>query len=79
MPGTEGDKPDPLLSASDERRLRDGTERESRELDEAVREAVAGGRGARQQVREQMQRTEREWVVKMPEKEIEMEKTLGGD
>ncbi|WP_115199856.1 hypothetical protein [Escherichia coli] len=39
----------------------------------------AGGRGARQQVREQMQRTEREWVVKMPEKEIELEKTLGGD
>ncbi|EFX7649767.1 conjugative transfer relaxase/helicase TraI [Shigella flexneri] len=73
------DKLDPLLSVDDERRLRDGTERESRELDEAVRDAVAGGRGARQQVREQMQRTEREWVVKMPEKEIELEKTLGGD
>ena len=73
------DKRDPLLSVDDERRLRDGTERESRELDEAVREAVAGGRGARQQVREQMQRTEREWVVKMPEKETELEKTLGGD
>ncbi|WP_137414037.1 conjugative transfer relaxase/helicase TraI [Escherichia coli] len=78
-PQKDEDKRDPLLSADDERRLRDGTERESRELDEAVREAVAGGRGARQQVREQMQRTEREWVVKMPEKEIEMEKTLGGD
>lgn len=79
LPGTEGDKPDPLLSASDERRLRDGTERETRELDEAVREAVAGGRGARTQVRDQMQRTEREWVVNVPEKEIELEKTLGGD
>ncbi|ECW0140549.1 conjugative transfer relaxase/helicase TraI [Salmonella enterica subsp. salamae] len=79
LPGTEGDKPDPLLSASDERRLRDGTERETRELDEAVREAVAEGREPRQQVREQMQRTEREWVVNVPEKEIELEKTLGGD
>lgn len=78
-PQKDEDKRDPLLSADDECRLRDGTERESRELDEAVREAVAGGRGARQQVREQMQRTEREWVVKMPEKEIELEKTLGGD
>ncbi|MGL9716746.1 conjugative transfer relaxase/helicase TraI, partial [Escherichia coli] len=68
-PQKDEDKRDPLLSADDERRLRDGTERESRELDEAVREAVAGGRGARQQVREQMQRTERERVVKMPEKD----------
>ncbi|EBQ8410811.1 conjugative transfer relaxase/helicase TraI [Salmonella enterica] len=79
LPGTEGDKPDPLLSASDERRLRDGTERETRELDEAVREAVSEGREPRQQVREQMQRTEREWVVNVPEKGIELEKTLGGD
>ncbi|EBS1326630.1 conjugative transfer relaxase/helicase TraI [Salmonella enterica subsp. enterica serovar Muenchen] len=79
LPGTEGDKPDPLLSASDERRLRDGTERENRELDEAVREAGAEGREPRQQVREQMQRTEREWVVNVPEKDIELEKTLGGD
>lgn len=79
LPGTEGDKPDPLLSASDERRLRDGTERETRELDEAVREAVAEGREPRQQVRDQMQRTEREGVVNVPEKEIELEKTLGGD
>ncbi|MBC6558718.1 conjugative transfer relaxase/helicase TraI [Citrobacter braakii] len=79
LPGTEGDKPDPLLSASDERRLRDGTERETRELDEAVREAVAEGREPRQQVRDQMQRTEREWVVNVPEKAIELEKTLGGD
>lgn len=78
-PQKDEDKRDPLLSADDERCLRDGTEQESRELDEAVREAVAGGRGARQQVREQMQRTERERVVKMPEKEIELEKTLGGD
>ena len=79
MPRTESDRSDPLLSASDERRLRDGTDRESRELDEAVWEAVAEGREPRQQVREQMQRTEREWVVNVPEKEIELEKTLGGD
>lgn len=78
-PQKDEDKRDPLLSADDERRLRDGTERESRELDEAVREAVVDGRGARQQVRDQMLCTEREWVVNMPEKEIEMEKTLGGD
>ncbi|WP_096859496.1 conjugative transfer relaxase/helicase TraI [Escherichia coli] len=78
-PQKDEGKRDPLLSADEERRLRDNSEREIRELDEAVREAVAGGRGARQQVREQMQRTEREWVVKMPEKEIELEKTLGGD
>ena len=79
VPRTESDRSDPLLSASDERRLRDGTDREIRELDEAVREAVAEGRESRQQVREQMQRTEREWVVNVPEKEIELEKTLGGD
>ncbi|EDM9064695.1 conjugal transfer protein TraI [Salmonella enterica subsp. enterica serovar Give] len=79
LPGAKGDKPDPLLSASDERRLRDGAERETRELDEAIREAVAEGREPHQQVREQMQRTEREWVVNVPEKEIELEKTLGGD
>lgn len=78
-PQKDEGKRDPLLSADEERRLRDNSEREIRELDEAVREAVAGGRGARQQVREQMLRTEREWVVKMPEKEIELEKTLGGD
>ncbi|ENC3423346.1 conjugative transfer relaxase/helicase TraI [Escherichia coli] len=78
-PQKDEGKRDPLLSADDERRLRDNSEREIRELDEAVREAVAGGRGARQQVREQILRTEREWVVNMPEKEIEMEKTLGGD
>ncbi|EMD8585480.1 conjugative transfer relaxase/helicase TraI [Escherichia coli] len=78
-PQKDEDKRDPLLSADDERRLRDGTERESRELDEAVREVVADGRGTRTQVREQILRTEREWVVNMPEKEIEMEKTLGGD
>ncbi|HCO2865304.1 TPA: conjugative transfer relaxase/helicase TraI [Escherichia coli] len=78
-PQKDEGKRDPLLSADDERRLRDNSEREIRELDEAVRETVADGRGARQQVREQILRTEREWVVNMPEKEIEMEKTLGGD
>ncbi|EIC8563143.1 conjugative transfer relaxase/helicase TraI [Escherichia coli] len=79
VPQKDEDKRDPLLSADDERRLSDGAERESRELDEAVREAVVYGRGTRTQVREQILRTEREWVVNMPEKEIEMEKTLGGD
>lgn len=78
-PQKDEGKRDPLLSADDERRLRDNSEREIRELDEAVREVVVDGRGARQQVREQILRTEREWVVNMPEKEIEMEKTLGGD
>ncbi|HDR7048937.1 conjugative transfer relaxase/helicase TraI [Escherichia coli] len=78
-PQKDEGKRDPLLSADDERRLRDNSEREIWELDEAVREAVADGRGARQQAREQILRTEREWVVNMPEKEIEMEKTLGGD
>lgn len=78
-PQKDEGKRDPLLSADDERRLRDNSEREIRELDEAVREAVADGRGARQQAREQILRTEREWVMNMPEKEIEMEKTLGGD
>ncbi|ELE9247914.1 conjugative transfer relaxase/helicase TraI [Enterobacter kobei] len=79
VPGQESARPEPLLSADEERRLRDGTAREERELDEAIHDAVADGRGIRQQVREQMLRTEREWVVNVPEKEIELEKTLGGD
>ncbi|MFH8136371.1 conjugative transfer relaxase/helicase TraI [Pantoea osteomyelitidis] len=79
VPGEESTKPEPLLSADEERRLRDGTARGERELDEAIYEAVADGRGSRQQVREQMLRTEREWVVNMPEKDIKLEKTLGGD
>ncbi|HFH0499580.1 TPA: conjugative transfer relaxase/helicase TraI [Salmonella enterica subsp. enterica serovar Onderstepoort] len=79
MPGEESSRPEPLLSADEERRLRDGTARGERELDEAIQEAVADGRGIRQQVREQMLRTEREWVVNVPEKDIELEKTLGGD
>lgn len=77
--GEESTRPDPLLSADEERRLRDSTARGERELDEAIQEAVADGRGIRQQVREQMLRTEREWVVNVPEKNIELEKTLGGD
>lgn len=77
--GEESARPEPLLSADEERRLRDGTARGERELDEAIHDAVADGRGIRQQVREQMLRTEREWVVNVPEKEIELEKTLGGD
>ncbi|EAO4365273.1 conjugative transfer relaxase/helicase TraI [Salmonella enterica subsp. enterica serovar Bere] len=79
VPGEESTRPEPLLSADEERRLRDGTARGERELDEAIQEAVAKGRGIRQQVREQMLRTEREWVVNVPEKDIELEKTLGGD
>ncbi|EIV1443442.1 conjugative transfer relaxase/helicase TraI [Salmonella enterica] len=79
VPGEESTRPEPLLSADEERRLRDGTARGERELDEAIQEAVADGRGIRQQVREQMLRTEREWVVNVPEKDIELEKTLGGD
>lgn len=79
VPGEESTRPEPLLSADEERRLRDGTARGKRELDEAIQEAVAEGRGIRQQVREQMLRTEREWVVNVPEKDIELEKTLGGD
>ncbi|EDG2523826.1 conjugative transfer relaxase/helicase TraI [Salmonella enterica] len=79
VPGEESTRPEPLLSADEERRLRDGTARGERELEEAIQEAVADGRGIRQQVREQMLRTEREWVVNVPEKDIELEKTLGGD
>ncbi|ECA0362721.1 conjugative transfer relaxase/helicase TraI [Salmonella enterica subsp. enterica serovar Tchad] len=79
VPGEESIRPEPLLSADEERRLRDGTARGERELEEAIQEAVADVRGIRQQVREQMLRTEREWVVNVPEKDIELEKTLGGD
>ncbi|ECF2495524.1 conjugative transfer relaxase/helicase TraI [Salmonella enterica subsp. enterica serovar Chester] len=79
VPGEESTRAEPLLSADEERRLCDGTARGERELDEAIQEAVADGRGIRQQVREQMLRTEREWVVNVPEKDIELEKTLGGD
>ncbi|EAM2857219.1 conjugative transfer relaxase/helicase TraI [Salmonella enterica] len=79
VPGEESTIPETRLSADEERRLRDGTARGERELEEAIQEAVADGRGIRQQVREQMLRTEREWVVNVPEKDIELEKTLGGD
>lgn len=79
VPGEGNTRPELQLSADEERRLRDGTARGERELDEAVQEALEDGRGIRQQVREQMLRTEREWVVNVPEKDIELEKTLGGD
>lgn len=79
VPGEESAGPEPLLSADEERRLRDGAAREERELDVAIHEAVADVRNIRHQVRDQMQRTEREWVVNVPEKNIELEKTLGGD
>lgn len=77
--GEESTRPETRLSADEERRLRDGTARGERELEEAIQEAVTEGRSIRQQVREQMLRTEREWVVNVPEKDIELEKTLGGD
>ncbi|HAW0450487.1 TPA: conjugative transfer relaxase/helicase TraI [Escherichia coli] len=79
VPGEESTRPETRLSADEERRLRDGTVRGERELEEAIQEVVADGRGIRQQVREQMLRTEREWVANVPEKDIELEKTLGGD
>ena len=79
MPTSDIDKRDPLLSPDDERRLREGADRTFRELDDAARAVAADERGTRQQVREQMQRTEREWVTNPPEKAIELEKTLGGD
>lgn len=79
IPVADGDKREPLLSERDELRLRDGAERDSRELDAAVREVATGERGTRQQVREQLLRTEREWVINPPEKVIELEKTLWGD
>nr|WP_241391774.1 MULTISPECIES: conjugative transfer relaxase/helicase TraI [Serratia]ULG12068.1 conjugative transfer relaxase/helicase TraI [Serratia entomophila]ULG12413.1 conjugative transfer relaxase/helicase TraI [Serratia entomophila]ULG18360.1 conjugative transfer relaxase/helicase TraI [Serratia proteamaculans] len=79
LPAIDVDKRDPLLSPDDERRLREGTDRTFRELEEAARAVTADERGTRQQVREQMQRTEREWVTNPPEKAIELEKTLGGD
>lgn len=79
VPDEEKSRHEPQLPADEERRLRDSTERGERELNEAILEAAADGRGIRQQVREQMLRAEREWVVNMPEKEIEREKTLGGD
>lgn len=79
IPGEESARPDPLISADDERRLREGAEGGTRERDESIREAVADDRGIRQQAREQMLRTEREWVMNVPEKKIELEKTLGGD
>ncbi|WP_447887217.1 conjugative transfer relaxase/helicase TraI [Serratia fonticola] len=75
----EGDRRDPLLSPDDERRLREGTDRTFRELDDAARAVATDEHGTRQQVREQMLRTEREWVINPPDKTIELEKTLGGD
>jgi hypothetical protein len=78
VPGEESTRPEQLLSADEERRLRDGTARGERELDEAIQEAVADGRGIRQQVREQMLRTEREWVVNVPEKTLSWKKRSVG-
>lgn len=79
MPGDGNAKPEPRISVDDERRLRDAADRGYRELDESIREAVADGRDNRQHVREQMLRTARECMVNVPEKKIELEKTLGGD
>lgn len=79
VPGEESTRPEPLLSADEERRLRDGSARGERALDEAIHDAVADSRGIRQQVREQLQRTGHERGVNAPEKDIELEKTPGGD
>lgn len=79
VPGEESISPEPLVSADKARRLREDTERGERELDESIREAVMDDRGVRQKVREQMLCTKREWGVNVPEKGIELEKTLGGD
>lgn len=79
VPDGESARPEPLISADEAIRLRESAERGERERDEAIREAVADGRDNRQQVREQILRTEREWVVNVPEKDIELEKTLSGD
>ncbi|QUI98177.1 hypothetical protein KCP76_26100 (plasmid) [Salmonella enterica subsp. enterica serovar Weltevreden] len=50
----DGDKPDPLLSASDERRLRDLHRTGNPSWMKLSGEAVAEGREPRQQVRDQM-------------------------
>lgn len=41
VPATDSDRRDPLQSSDEERRLRDGAERATRERDEAVREVEA--------------------------------------
>ena len=53
-------------------RIRPKAQNPQKEINEEILQQV-------QQVREQMLRTEREWVVNVPEKDIELEKTLGGD
>lgn len=69
-----------MLPPDDQQKLAEAQEKAARELAEQGRqETLADSRGIRQQVREQMLRTEREWVVNVPEKDIEQEKTLGGD
>lgn len=72
---------DPItLPPDDQQKLAEAQEKAARELAEQGRqETLADSRGIRQQVREQMLRTERDWVVNVPEKDIEQEKTLGGD
>lgn len=79
VPDGESARSEPLISANEAIRLRESAERGERERDEAIREAVADGRDSRQQIRQQILRTEREWVVNVPEKDIELEKTLSGD
>ncbi|MGT3244669.1 conjugative transfer relaxase/helicase TraI [Yersinia enterocolitica] len=66
-----------VLSTEEERRLREVVFAQIQERDDAVYEVLSESRGVRQVLREQMQRTEREWVVQIPEKERVQEKNLG--
>ncbi|MFV8762099.1 conjugative transfer relaxase/helicase TraI [Yersinia enterocolitica] len=66
-----------VLSTEEERRLREVVFAQIQERDDAIYEVLSENRGVRQVLREQMQRTEREWVVQTPEKERVQEKNLG--
>lgn len=79
LPVEEGDKRERARPGDDERQLRDMVGRDEREQQSAISEYLATERETQKTAREQMQRTEREWVVNVPEKVIEREKTLGGD
>lgn len=76
-PFRAGGKSDPLRQSELDRRLRDGEEQGTR--DKAIREVLADMRGTRQQISELMRRAGHESVANVPEKDIELEKTLGGD
>ncbi|MCZ3384889.1 hypothetical protein O3S68_21640 [Kosakonia sp. SOY2] len=76
-PFRAGGKSDPLRQSELDSRLRDGEEQGTR--DEAIREVLADMRGTRQQISELMGRAGHGSVANVPEKDIELEKTLGGD